>query len=79
MKNKMDGVNLNQVINAAIARVKAEAAEYAAKLGLPAKDAERAAAAEWNYWHDSTDKADGPDLWRAFPRRPRRESNACGR
>jgi hypothetical protein len=66
MKNKMDGVNLNQVIDAAIARVKTEAAEHAAKLGLPAKDAKRAAAAEHLYWETQSEKWEGPELWRSF-------------
>jgi hypothetical protein len=69
MKNKADGVNLNQVIDAAIARVKAEAGAHAAKLGLPAKGTKRLAAEEWEYLREAnqSENWEGEDLWRSFP------------
>jgi hypothetical protein len=66
MKNGK-GADLNQVIYAALARVKAEAAEHAAKLGLPARGTRRIADAEWSYFSDQSEEWDGEDLWHAFP------------
>jgi hypothetical protein len=66
MKNGK-GVNLTEVIEDVIRRVKAEAAEHAAKLGLPVKGTHRGAAAEWNFWDGQSEDWDGEDLWRSFP------------
>jgi hypothetical protein len=65
MKEK--GINLNEVIDTALARIKAEAMEHAAKLGLPAKGTKDGAAEEWNFWHEQSEDWDGEDLWRSFP------------
>jgi hypothetical protein len=65
MKEK--GVSLNEVIDAALARVKVEAAEHAAKLGLPARGTQRVASAEWDYFSGQSEEWDGENLWRAFP------------
>jgi hypothetical protein len=65
MKNA--GVNLMEVIEDAIRRVKAEAAEHAVKLGLPAKGTLRAADAEWDYWSGQSQDWEGEELWRSFP------------
>jgi hypothetical protein len=66
-KRMKEKVNLNEVIEDAIRRVKAEAAEHAAKLGLPAKGTLRAADAEWDYWSGQSQDWEGEDLWRSFP------------
>jgi hypothetical protein len=67
MKKKNQGVDLNSVIDAALARIKAEAMEHATKLGLPAKGTKDVAAEEWNFWDEQSEDWDGEDLWRSFP------------
>jgi hypothetical protein len=58
--------NLLGTLDAAFAQVRAEAAGFAAQLGLPAAHTKRAAAAEWNHWDTQSKDWDGPDLWRSF-------------
>jgi hypothetical protein len=60
-------VSLLGTLEAAFAQVKAEAAEFAAQLGLPAAHTKQAASAEWNYWDTQSKDWEGPDLWRSFP------------